>query len=732
MTPPTFRFGPFHLDPGRRLIERDGQPLPLGPRSFDILQVLIEQRDRVLTRAEIMAHVWPGLAVEEHNLSVQMSKLRRALGDGGAEGQVIATIPGRGYRFVARLEGAGEPPAPAGALPGPAPAGALSGPAPAGALSGPAPAGALPGATPPPRRRQAAIAACAALLLFIAWAALRAPGVPAPPLSLVVMPLRDLSDTPGHAYLADAISDDLTTDLAQIPGSTVIARETADSFKGRAVPAGEIGRTLHVRYLLEGSLRAEAAALHINAQLIDARTGGHVWAQRFDVARADLGSARDTIVHRIAAALDVELVAAETAQSRHDRPDDPTALDLFFQARSIQDHDDSLAGFKAAQGLLEQALAKQPDFADALAGLGALLLRKTQSVDDPTDQADYAEAQAMIARALAASPRNSIALAARAQALLIEDRYTDAAYAARAALAGDAGNLDALGVLAKAAFAQARLTDAVAPLETLLRINPGSLAERSHLLLLGNVRLLQGQTDAAIDLLQRAIAGDPQPASGVDGWGRAEGARLLLIAAAAIKGDAAGAAAAYQAYDRLWPHRSVWRIAATASRPLAALPGFARMLAALRSAGMPDCASEAADDHVAPTSTPIDDANFAATPLAAPGARTIGTAALARMLQDHADLLLIDLGPGAAVPSGALWEDDAARTGDDMAFIDAAIARRHAGPDVPIVVMSDGPYGAASYNAVLHLVSAGRTVLWYRGGEEAWAGAHLQAADRRA
>ena len=765
--PPTHSFGPFRLDTQRRRLERDGVAVPLSPRGFDILQVLVEGRDRVLGRAEIMARVWPGLAVEEHNLSVQMSKLRRALGDTGEEAAVIATLPGRGYRFVAVID-AGEPPAAASPSPGDATQTPTSPDAPSGdaspadvptadapiadapiadapaadashAQAAPAmvPVAALPAARPSGTRlafhprRTALLATLAIVPAVAAWLVLRPARPPSPALSpglsIVVMPFRDLSDGAGQAYLADAISDDLTTDLAHIPGGTVIARETADSYKGRAVPVTEIGRALGVRYLLEGSLRAEGDTLHVNAQLIDARDARHLWAQRFDVARAGLDGARDAIVRRIATALGVELVDAESARGQRDRPDNPGALDLYFRARSILDHDDSLDGFRTAQGLLERAVTLDPASAAPLAELGAMLLRKVQSVDDPTDKADIAEARTMIARALRASPRNPRALAAHAQALLIEGRLPEARYAAQAALASDPANLDALAAAARAAAAEGRLDDAARALDDLLRLSPGSASNRPRQLQLANIRLLQGDTAAAIDLLGRATAGDPEPAPGVDSWGRAEGASLLLVAARSMAGDAAAARALFARYDRLWPHRSVWRVAASAPRAMAALPGFARLEAALRDAGMPDHADEHADHRVAPSTTPLPVDSFCPTPLSVPGAATVDTPALAAMLATAPAPLVLDLGPGAAVPPGAAWEAPSAQ-GDD-AFLDAAT--RDAEPNRKIVVMSDGPYGGDGYDAALRLVSLGRRVSWYRGGEEAWAASGLAATNRR-
>ncbi len=765
-TPATHSFGPFRLDPQRRRLERDGVAVPLSPRAFDILQVLVEERGRVLSRAEIMARVWPDLAVEEHNLSVQMSKLRRALGDTGEEAAVIATLPGRGYRFVAAVDAPAPQPGTAAPAVVPAPTAPL-GPSPTlpptgDVAPGPAPPGdAVPEAAPPdpppptaappvsapaaspvpPRRttvqpsrprhvrRLAATLAATALAGLAAWLALRPARPPAPALSIVVMPFRDLSDGAGEAYLADAIGDDLTTDLAHIPGSTVIARETADSYKGRAVPAAEIGRALGVRYLVEGSLRAEGGMLHVNAQLIDARDARHLWAQRFDVDRDALGTARDAIVGRIATALGVELVAADSARSREDRPNDPGALDLFLRARSILDRDDSLDGFCAAQSLLERAVALEPASATPLAELGATLLRKVRSADDPTEQADVAEARAMIARALQASPRNPRALAAQAHALLIEGRLPEAIHAAQAALATDPANLDALAVTARGAAAQGRLDDAAQAFSTLLRLNPGSVANRPRLLQLANVRLLQGDTEAAVDLLGRATAGDPEPAPGVDSWGRAEGASLLMIAARAMRGETATARALFARYEALWPHRSTWRIGALATRAMATLPGFARMQAGLREAGMPAYADEHADHHVAATTRPLPSDSFAPTPLVVPGAASVDTAGLAALLAASPAPLVLDLGEGAAVPPGALWEDRSVQAGDD-AFVDAAV--RDAAPDRQIVVLSDGPYGSAGYDAALRLVSLGRrNVSWYRGGEESWAASGLAATDRR-
>lgn len=717
-------FGPFTMDARRRTLCAGGTPVGLHPRAFDLLECLVANRERVITRSEIVEHVWRGMAIGDNNLTVQLSALRRALAEYGADGLII-TLPGRGYRFVGDVTA---PPAEPAAQPPSTPP--LSAPP----LSVPLPPSMPETAQrPTPRRWRmipllgASVLAC----LYVAWVVSRTGAPAAPRLSIVVMPLRDLSAQPNDRYLADAISDDLTTDLAHIPGSLVIARETADSFRGRTMTAQAIGQALHVRYLLEGSLRAEATSLHINAQLIDTGSGAHLWAERFDVSREKLGDARDMIVARIGGRLDAELARLEATRAEHDRPGDPDALGLFFRARSITDHDDTLHGYETAQALLERALAQQPNFADADAELADMLIRKVRSTDDPRAQADLAEASGAITRALALSPRNAVALAAQAHARFVDGRLTDAAYSARAALESDPSNLEAKDTLANCALAAGHLQEATSALEDLIKRNPAGAVAKQRLLRLGNLLLLQGRPAEATDRLYEAIAGDPDPQPGTASWGRAEGVRYLLIAAAGLAGHSAEAQAMYAGYARLWPHRTTWRLSATAPKAMAALPGFQRILAALEAAGMPRFADEHVDDHIPPGSVLPADDEFAPTPTSLPGAETIDTVTLNAWSQHGQDMILIDLGSYAALIGGARGPDDGAQDYDG--FVDQllqGVSKTDA--HKKIVVMADGTYGSRSYNTAQRLVASGRrNVAWYRGGEEAWAKAGLPATDQR-
>jgi TolB-like protein/DNA-binding winged helix-turn-helix (wHTH) protein len=708
--PDQWRFGTFVLDLRRRALLADGKDLKLPGRAFDLLAFLVLHRDEPVGKDTLVREVWRGLAVSDNNLAVQISTLRHALAGAQAGADtLIVTVPGLGYRFV----GDATPETP---LPPAAPVRAQA--------AFPRPRAVLGRAVP------------AALFATLAFSGairfLRPPAQQAaPPLSIVVLPFRTLGDGKAQQYLADAVTDDLTADLARIPGSLVIARETAETYKGHAVPVTEIGHTLGVHYLLEGSVATGGARLHVNARLIDTATGACLWALPFDMQRDRLADGQDDIAHRIAAGLDTALAGAETARAQRERPNNPDALDLFFRARSVIDRDDTLAGLGQAQSLLERAVAMQPDFTDAWSALGALLLRKAWSVEDPQDERDFAAAQAAIRRALSLAPRDAGALAAQGKAYAYEGRYTDAVYSARAALAIDANNDDGMLVLAICAYSQGRLEDAVAPLQTLLRRNPAGAASKSLYLKLGTIRLLQGRIAEAIDLLHQGIAGDPAPVPGADRWGAAEAARLLLIGATALAGDLEAARRDYAFYAGIWPHRTVWRVGALAPKFMGALPGFKAFLAALHQAGMPLTADENADDH-AGAAGPLPDDYFAPTPPHVDGAQTLGTAQMQALVNSNKPRLIIDLGTRAAAIEGAVWEDIASTALGPNAFVDKVLRDHRRAAGEPVVIMADGPYGSAGYNAVLHLVASGeKAVFWYRGGEEAWAASGMPAFDRR-
>jgi adenylate cyclase len=223
--------------------------------------------------------------------------------------------------------------------------------------------------------------------------------------SIVVLPFANLSGDPGQDYLIDALTDELTTSLARIPGSFVIARNTAMTFKGKSVDAKAIGKDLGVRYVLEGSVQPSGDRMRVNAQLIDADSGAHLWAEQFDTPRADLLQTQDAIVARLANTLKIQLVYAESARVKRTPAANRDAEDLALQclAGSLK------AGpigkeADAAYALCEQALAIDPNNVRALTVLGQKFLNPALLGLSGDPKGDFERADELVSKALALDP----------------------------------------------------------------------------------------------------------------------------------------------------------------------------------------------------------------------------------------------------------------------------------------------------------------------------------------
>jgi len=284
-----------------------------------------------------------------------------------------------------------------------------------GTSSGPA----GPSAARAPRKRSVlALSALAVALLLAAGAAAwhfaganRSPAIAsAPPaeaahLSIVVLPFTNLSGDPTQDYFADGITENLTTDLSRLSGSFVIARNTAFTYKGKSVDAKEIGKELGVRYVLDGSVQRDQNHVRVNAQLIDAESGGHLWAERFDKPLADLFSMQDEIVASLASQLGAELVTNEAR--RAERAPAPDSMDLYFQGMAWLNKGRNPDDLARARDFFERALALDPGNLDAALGKAAadFQVAVSYSVDDKTERLHSIEAQ--LNRVLSQSPNNA-------------------------------------------------------------------------------------------------------------------------------------------------------------------------------------------------------------------------------------------------------------------------------------------------------------------------------------
>jgi TolB-like protein/Flp pilus assembly protein TadD len=307
------RFGNFELRPGERSLLVDGQAASLGSRAFDMLLCLIEHRDRVVSKDELLERVWPGTVVEESNLTVHIAALRKLLGP-----TAIATISGRGYRFTATLTAALNPTA-----------GQLT---PMRDESAPPPS--MPQADRP---------------------------------SLAVLPFLNLSGDMEQDYFVDGVVDDIINALSRVRSFFVIARSSSFTYKGRVVDAPQVGRELGVRYLVEGSFRQAGPRLRIGVQLVETVAGRLVWSQRFEGAREDIFELQDQITEQVVAAIEPNLMAAELELSRTRPTEALQAYELCLRALPLVQASATRQTVEEAIALLRQAIAMDGDYAYAKA-----------------------------------------------------------------------------------------------------------------------------------------------------------------------------------------------------------------------------------------------------------------------------------------------------------------------------------------------------------------------------
>jgi len=303
-----YSFENFALDGDRRELRRGSELISVEPQVFDLLQYLIRNRDRVVSKDDLVDAVWQGRIVSDATLSSRINAARNALSDSGEEQRLIRTIVRKGIRFVGDVREMDRSEA-------------------AAATEQPKPALSLPDRP-----------------------------------SIAVLPFDNMSGDPEQDYFADGMVEDIITGLARIKWLFVIARNSSFTYKGRAVDVKQVGRELGVRYVLEGSVRKAGSRIRITGQLIDAEDGSHLWAERYDRDLTDVFALQDEITTSVVAAIEPNMRRAEIERVKRKRPDSLDAYDLLLRALP------SVYSFMpegAAEGLplLEQALALEPSYA---------------------------------------------------------------------------------------------------------------------------------------------------------------------------------------------------------------------------------------------------------------------------------------------------------------------------------------------------------------------------------
>ena len=354
------------------------------------------------------------------------------------------------------------------------------------------------------------------------------PGV-APRLSIVVLLFANLSNDPDQQYFADGITEDLTTDLSRIPDMLVISRNTAFSYRNKPINTKQIGRELNVRYVLEGSVRRSGNRARVNAQLIDAETDAHSWAERFDRATDDLFALQDEVTSHIAAALNVELLRAEAA-----RPvEHPDAFDYILRARAAHNNGaPARENFACAIGLVENALVLDPSSSNAKGFLAELLAGRVLEQITDTVAADIQRAEQLIKETLAATPQNPLAHFAKAQILRCQNQFEAAIPEFEIAIALNRNWVGAIAALGLCKFFAGSIDDAIPAQEQAIRLSPRDPRIANWYWGIGMVHLLRSRTNEAILWIEKARGENPG-AAGPHAW---------LASAYALEGETERAA----------------------------------------------------------------------------------------------------------------------------------------------------------------------------------------------
>ena len=328
-------------------------------------------------------------------------------------------------------------------------------------------------------------------------------------LSIVVLPFANLSGDPAQEYLADAITEGLTTSLSRIVGTFVIARSTAFTYKGKPIDVRQVGKDLGVRYVLEGSEQHSGSHVRVNAQLIDAETGAHLWADQFDADRPDLLQMQDEIVTRLARAMEIKLIAVDAARVTRTRPGNLDAQDLALRCVAGFNNSATMADFIAAVDLCDRALHIDNSNVIALTGMTfryIVPVIRSQSTDR---QADIRQANELVSRALSIDANNYAAHHAKALVLMAQARTQEAVVEEERSLALNPSFIDAYIGLCLANYFLGRPDRTLELADKAMRLSPRDPFLRMLYHMKGMAYFMKQQDEQAIDWLRRAEGVDP-------------------------------------------------------------------------------------------------------------------------------------------------------------------------------------------------------------------------------
>ena len=372
-------FGPFVLNAEAGTLLRGDEPVPVGYRSFLLLSAFLDRPGKVLTKSDLIDAAWQGATVEETNLSVQIASLRKHLGQAPDGGDWIATVPRVGYRFVGPVDGVPDGP---------------------------------DRDTSPSSSRE-----------------------PQSGPSIAVLPFINLSDDRQQEYFADGMVEEIITALSRMRWLFVIARNSSFTYKGRAVDVKQVGRELGVRYVLEGSVRKDGNKVRITGQLIDASTGAHLWADRFDGELANIFDLQDQVAASVAGAIAPRLEEAEIERAKRKPTGNLDAYDYYLRGLAVM-HRWSREANDEALPLFYKAIELDPNFAVAYAMASRCYARRKTAGWMIDRDLEFAETSRLARRAaeLGREDAEALYMAGIALAFVLGDLDSGGAYIERALL----------------------------------------------------------------------------------------------------------------------------------------------------------------------------------------------------------------------------------------------------------------------------------------------------------
>jgi TolB-like protein/Tfp pilus assembly protein PilF len=520
-----FLFEDYAFDTVLRELQRGAAVVKVTPQAFDLLDYLIRNRGRVVSKDDLINAIWNGRSVSDAALTTRLNAARSAIGDSGQEQRLVKTLPRKGFRFVGPVVEARRP-------------------------------ADAPGADSQMEHQKAALA------------------LPEKP-SIAVLPFQNLSGDPEQEYFADGMVEDIITGLSRSKLLFVISRNSSFTYKGKAIDIKQVSRELGVRYVLEGSVRKAGKRIRVTGQLIDASTNAHIWADKFDSDLEDIFDLQDRLTSSVIGAISPQLERAEIERARRKPTESLQAYDYYLRS-SFSVYQWTREGSGEALRMTRLAISLDPGFAVAYASAANIFGQRKGFgwIEDAAKE--RAEGRQLAERAMQLDRDNPLVLAHAAQvySYLLEEPETGSAFAARAVA------LDPNLVMARiwAGWAQVYLGNHDAAIEQFsaaIRLSPIDPHSFLHQTGLAYAHFFAGRHEEGLSCATGAIQRQPN----------FPGAQRMLMANLAMAGRIAEAR---RACDAVLQTDAAFRISGIKSSPFRRLEDVEKLGRALRIAGVPE------------------------------------------------------------------------------------------------------------------------------------------------